>query len=299
MSAWFHCTDERILILSGGMPHVHDSGDKSSRSLSSGTFEYRNQTHNSSYSCLFGSYDSSWFYLQLYFLKNPLANRSVKEFKPQLKLFQESSFYKHRMIREIDYTKWPYLGHKSLTHGKGFTITFKTGRLEVRRSEKSLYKPKAFVPRTANAEEAETIPSFREKVLVFNKENYSEFPFPFLTVPKSPPQCSQTPRLLLLHLYCWNIQSPGGLGMLFTVKVSKMLKAGSTVYECISKIQAMRGIPQFPGGAASCWRYIKCSKRMLILFPFSPYNLKIAFPHPIFQGLYFISECLHINHLTF
>lgn len=35
--------------------------------------------------------------------------------------------------------------------------------------------------------------------------------------------------------------------MLFTFNAAKMLKAGNTVYECISKIQAMRGIPQFPG----------------------------------------------------
>lgn len=55
---------------------------------------------------------------------------------------------------------------------------------------KAFINPRLLFPEQQMLRKQKLSPSFREKVLVFNKENYSEFPFPFLTVPKSPPQCS-------------------------------------------------------------------------------------------------------------
>lgn len=72
------------------------------------------------------------------------------------------------------------------------------------------------------------------------------------------------------------------VGMLFTFTATKILRVGNTLHEYISKNCAKRGIPQFAGEAAGCWDTANVLKEMLISFPFSPYNLKIASPHPIF-----------------
>lgn len=204
MSVPFYFIDERLLT--DRMPHISSSCKQKFQDF---TFRHswlwKSIDNLRSYFCL----DSGWFYLELHFLKNPLANRSLKNSSHGTILgfliLPTQSSQANRLCWLVT------LGPHSLILRRGFSSHSE----QETKSERSLHIPKATVSRAPNAEEAK-------------QSQPSEVTYMFLT--QKPTQISHFHFSQWLEPHCNPVSILGCCFSICAVEICSHLPARRAVY---------------------------------------------------------------------